>query len=166
MKNWTLSTLEQIFSFIQHTLRSWDFSSTSWLLRFLLDNIRKFRRKILICVSSSFKVWSCQVAVVWVLPVILLHSHHLNNVRRKRRRRHETDTLTPALTLVTIILSVPGLVNFVAEIALFQPTLLMHRLATLCLNLASTCKIIFYLSCDKHLRSDLLCSNDRILVRS
>ena len=104
--------------------------------------------------------------MVWILPVILLHSHHLNSVRRKRRRRHETDTLTPALTLVTIILSVPGLVNFVAEIALFQPTLLMHRLATLCLNLASTCKIVFYLSCDKHLRSDLLCSNDRILVRS
>ena len=72
----------------------------------------------------------------------------------------DADRLTPALTMFMMILYLPYLINFVAEIALYPPTIMMHRIATLCLNIGAASKIVFYITCDKHLANDLsLCSN-------
>ena len=105
-----------------------------------------------------------QVATIWILPVILLQSLYWNKIKRKRKLLRDVDRLTPPLTLAVILLSVPNLINSVAVIALYPPTPIMVMTSTLCVSLASSCKIVFYVLLDKNISRDLLCKNNHVLV--
>ena len=96
--------------------------------------------------------------------MIFLQSIYWNKIKRKRKLWRDVDRLTPPLTLAVILLSVPNLVNITAVIALFPPSPIMVMTATLCLSLAASCKIVFYVLLDKNIARDLLCKNNHVLV--
>ena len=92
--------------------------------------------------------------MVWFLPIIFLHSKHLNQLNKKYRRRR--DLLTPVISLLYILLSAPNLALLLYEILLYQAPPLLVRLSVLCLALISAMKLALYLSLDKSLRRELL----------
>jgi len=96
-----------------------------------------------------------QVSVVWFLPIIFLHSKHLNKVNQKQRKTR--DLLTPTLSVLYILLSLPNLALLIHEILLYMPPTYLMRMSVLCLSLMSSVKLILYLSLDKTLRRELLC---------
>merc|ERR1719391_1417078 len=100
-------------------------------------------------VRLLFNFMTSQVATIWVLPVVFLHSWNLNKIKKKQKLHRDIDHLTPTMTLMVMLFSAPYLVNFVAEIALFPPTTLMRRIAVLSLTIVASCKIIFYFFFDK-----------------
>ena len=92
--------------------------------------------------------------MVWFLPIIFLHGKHLNKLNRKYRRPR--DLLTPVISLLYILLSIPNLAVLLYEILLYQPPTLLVRASVLCLALISAVKLTLYLSLDKSLRRELL----------
>lgn len=96
-----------------------------------------------------------QVSVVWFLPIIFLHSKHLNQVNKKHRNKRQ-DLLTPVISLLYILLSAPNLAVLLYEILLYQPPSILIRASVLCLALISAVKLTLYLSLDKSLRRELL----------
>ena len=92
--------------------------------------------------------------MVWFLPIIFLHSNHLNQLNKKYRRRR--DLLTPVISLLYIILSGPNLAVLLYEILLYPAPSLLVRVSVLCLSLISAVKLTLYLSLDKSLRRELL----------
>merc|ERR550517_1231054 len=95
-----------------------------------------------------------QVSVLWFLPIIFLHGKYLNKISKKYKRR--TDFLTPTLSILYILLSIPGLAVLVYQILLYQPATILIRVSVICLSLISSVKLILYLSLDKSLRRELL----------
>jgi len=115
-------------------------------------------------VRLLFNFMTSQVATIWVLPVVFLHSCKLNKIKKKQKLHRDVDLLTPMMTLMVMVFSAPYLVNFVAEIALYPPTTLMRRIAVLCLTIVASCKIIFYFLFDKSVARDLFQRNNHVLV--
>ena len=105
-----------------------------------------------------------QVAVIWILPVIFLHSRYLNKIKRKRKLVRQVDRLTPALAVTVMLLSAPHLANSVSTIALYPPAPLMLRVAALCLAAAASVKLFLYLALDAELARALLSSHTHTLV--
>jgi len=117
-------------------------------------------------VRLLFNFVASQISVIFVLPVIFLHTQNLNKIKRKMKMRQDIDRLLPVLSFTIILLCLPYLVNFLAEIALYSPTPIMKRVAILCLTLGSASKIIFYAFLDKSLYKELFCrrNNHHILI--
>jgi len=102
-------------------------------------------------VRLLFNFVASQISVIFVLPVIFLHTQNLNKIKRKMKMRQDIDRLLPVLSFTIILLCLPYLVNFLAEIALYSPTPIMKRVAILCLALGSASKMFFYALLDKSL---------------
>jgi len=100
-----------------------------------------------------FNFLTSQVAVIWVLPIIFLHSKNVYKLNKKRRK--QTDILTPIISLFFILFSLPELAVFLTQILLYQPAVLLVRVSGLCLACIASLKPLLYLSLDRNLRRDL-----------
>jgi len=112
-----------------------------------------------------FNFLTSQVAVVWILPILFLHSRNVYTLNKKRK--NPSDLLTPIISLFFILFSLPQLSVFMIHILLYQPPDLLIRVSGLCLACIASFKIIFYLIFDSSLRRDLspnCCSRTRIAV--
>lgn len=123
------------------------------LLNFICSQVSWLQLENL-CSGVVITIDDDQVSVLWFLPIIFLHSKHLNQLNRKYRRRR--DLLTPVISLLYILLSGPNLAVLLYEILLYHPPPLLVRLSVLCLALISAVKLPLYLSLDKSLRRELL----------
>jgi len=100
-----------------------------------------------------FNFLTSQVAVIWLLPVLFLHSRNVYQLNKKRR--NSRDLLTPVLSIFFILFSIPQLAVFLIHILLYQPPDLLVRISGLCLAAIAAFKVALYLVFDKHLRRDL-----------
>ena len=100
-----------------------------------------------------FNFLTSQVAVIWILPIVFLHSKDVYTLNKKRK--NPSDLLTPIISLFFIIFSIPELAVFMIHILLYQPPDLLVRVSGLCLASIASFKIVFYLVFDKSLRRDL-----------
>ena len=98
-----------------------------------------------------------QVAVVWILPVMFLHSRNVYTINKKMLNPH--DLLIPIISLFFIIFSLPQLALFMIHILLYQTPDLLVRLSGLSLAGLASFKVVFYLIFDRNLRRDLSISN-------
>jgi len=112
-----------------------------------------------------FNFLTSQVAVIWILPIIFLHSKNVYKLNKKRRIKN--DILTPIISLFFILFSLPQLAVFLTNILLFHPPDLMVRVAGLCLACIASFKPLLYLCLDQNIRRDLslpCCYRDRTLI--
>jgi len=112
-----------------------------------------------------FNFLTSQVAVIWILPVLFLHSKDVFTLNKKRR--NPRDLLIPVISVFFIIFSLPQLAVFFIHILLYQPPQLLIRVSGLCLAIIASFKVLFYLACDRSIRRSLSicsCSRRRIAV--
>merc|ERR1711971_347964 len=92
-------------------------------------------------VRHLLPVLTSQVATVWLLPMLLLHSRDVAKVLEKQRKRgrgvRRSDRLLPTLSFVFILLTLPNLADLVIQILLFQTPLALHVVLSL-----STCLLL------------------------
>eukprot|EP00092_Neocalanus_flemingeri_P077224 GFUD01095862.1.p1 GENE.GFUD01095862.1~~GFUD01095862.1.p1 ORF type:complete len:123 (-),score=16.05 GFUD01095862.1:74-442(-) len=116
---------------------------------------------IYLCIRQIFS----EVGLIWILPVMCLHSSSVHTLNRKRKA--PTDLLIPSLSVFFILFSLPQLAVFMNHILLYQPPDLLERISGLSLAVIASFKIVFYLICDTNFRRDLSitnCSRSRIAV--
>ena len=112
-----------------------------------------------------FNFLTSQVAVIWILPIIFLHSKNVYKLNKKRRMK--SDSLTPVISLFFIIFSLPQLSVLMTRILLYQPPHLLVRVAGLCLACIASLKTLLYLSFDQDIRRHLslpCCYRSRTLL--
>ena len=100
-----------------------------------------------------FNFLTSQVAVIWILPIIFLHSKNVYKLNKKRRMK--SDILTPVISLFFILFSLPQLAVLMTKILLYQPPHLLVRVAGLCLACIASLKTLLYLSFDQEIRRNL-----------
>merc|ERR1712203_393879 len=92
-------------------------------------------------VRHLLPVLTSQVATVWLLPMLLLHSRDVAKVLEKQRKRgrgvRRSDRLLPTLSFVFILLTLPNLADLVIQILLFRTPLALHVVTIL-----STCLLL------------------------
>jgi len=92
-------------------------------------------------VRHLLPVLTSQVATVWLLPMLLLHSRDVAKVLEKQRKRgrssRPSDRLLPTLAFVFILLTLPNLADLVIQILLFRTPLVLHVV-----HILSTCLLL------------------------
>merc|ERR1711994_930270 len=92
-------------------------------------------------VRHLLPVLTSQVATIWLLPMLLLHSRDVAKVLDKQRKRgrgvRRSDRLLPTLCFVFILFTLPNLADLVIQILLFRTPLALQVVESL-----STCLLL------------------------
>lgn len=103
-----------------------------------------------------------QVANIWLLPIIFLHSRDMNKTLRKQRKRtgrngRRPDPLVPTICLLFMLLSLPNLADLFFQILLYRVPLLLRLLTGLSLSLLLLLVPLLTVILDPDIKRKVIC---------